>query len=77
MKKILEGIVVSTKMKDTIVVEVTRKAPHPMYRKIIKRTKKYKVSPAGQDVNVGDTVKIAQTRPISGNKHFKVVEVKK
>lgn len=77
MKKRLEGIVVSTKSGDTIVVEVTRRSAHPMYRKIIKRTRKYLVSPNGTTASVGDRVLIEETRPQSKRKNFKLVEALK
>ena len=77
MKKIVEGKVVSIKMKNTVVVEIVRKTPHPLYKKLIKRDKKYKVDVNGITVNLGDTVKIVQTRPISKDKYFKVMEVVK
>ena len=77
MKKIVEGKVVSIKMKNTVVVEIVRKTPHPLYKKLIKRDKKYKVDVNGIAVNLGDTVRIVQTRPISRDKYFKVMEVVK
>lgn len=77
MKKTFDGVVVSAKMKDSAIVEVTRKAPHPLYRRVLKRTKKYKVSTGGRQVQVGDRVKIVETRPISKDKHFEVLEVGK
>ncbi len=74
--KRFEGIIISTGMKNTVVVEIFRKTPHPMYRKLIKRSKKYKVDSAGfEDVIVGSTVKIVETRPISRNKFFKISEI--
>lgn len=72
--KTLEGIVVSAKMLKTAVVEVTRKTAHPLYKKLIKRSKKYKVDTAGFEVAVGDWVSLTKTRPISKEKHFKIVE---
>lgn len=74
--KILEGIIVSTGMNKTIVVEVTRKTPHPLYKKLIKRSKKYKVDNSGfEDITVGSVVRITETRPISKDKYFKVSEI--
>lgn len=72
--KTLEGIVVSAKMLKTAVVEVTRKTPHPLYKKLLKRSKKYKVDTTGFKVAVGDWVRISKTRPLSKEKHFKIVE---
>lgn len=75
--KTLEGIVVSTKMQNTIVVEVTRKVAHPLYRKLLKRSKKFKASPQNFTIAEGDVVRIAQARPMSKEKSFQVVEVVK
>ncbi len=74
MKKTLIGEVVSTKMKKTVVVRIMRKFRHPLYRKVIVRHKKYKAHNENLELIVGDTVKIEETRPISKDKHFKVVE---
>lgn len=70
MAKILSGVVVSTKMQDTVVVEVSWKRPHPLYKKLLKRSKKFKVDPNGQAVSVGDTVTIQETKPMSKGKYF-------
>lgn len=77
MKKILEGKVISIKMNNTVVVEVTRKVAHPLYKKLLKRTKKYKVDTAGNTLSLEDSVKIVSTKPISKNKFFKILEVVK
>lgn len=70
--KILEGIVVSDKMQKTIVVSVTRFVKHPRYKKYVKISKKYKAhDEAGH--KIGDKVTIMETRPISKDKHFKVI----
>lgn len=74
MKKTLVGEVVSTKMQKTVVVKVERKFTHPKYRKVIIRHKKYKAHNEDLDLKIGDKVKIEETRPISKDKHFKVVE---
>ncbi|MCL6096267.1 MAG: 30S ribosomal protein S17 [Patescibacteria group bacterium] len=74
MTKIFEGKVVSLKMQNTAVVEVLRRVPHPMYKKVLKRTKKHKADTAGLALLVGDKVKIVEVRPISKEKHFKVLE---
>lgn len=70
--KTFTGKVVSLKMQGTAVVEVEREVTHSLYRKILKRSKRYKVDTNSQDVNVGDNVKIVETRPISKNKFFKI-----
>lgn len=75
--KIFEGVVVALKMNNTAIVEITRRTPHPLYGKLIKRSKKYKVDVTGAEIAVGQTVKIVETRPISKDKYFKVMENKK
>ncbi|MBI2086989.1 MAG: 30S ribosomal protein S17 [Candidatus Zambryskibacteria bacterium] len=73
MPKILSGIIVSNKMKDTAVVKVDAFVKHPKYQKFIKRSKKFKVHDAGNTRKIGDKVQIAETRPISKDKHFVLV----
>lgn len=75
--KTLQGKVVSLKMNKTAVVEVSRKTSHPLYKKVLKRSKKYKVDTGDLTLSLGQSVKIVETRPISKDKHFKVMEVKK
>lgn len=72
MPKVLSGVVTSTSMQDTIVVEVTRRTPHPLYKKLMKRSKKFKVDPAGIEVTVGQQVSIIETRKMSKDKYFKL-----
>ena len=74
MKKILTGKVVSIKMIKTVVVMVERKFRHPVYHKVIVRHKKYKAHNEKLDLKLGDIVQIEETRPISKDKHFIVVE---
>jgi len=74
MPKILIGTVISTKMKKTVVVKVERKFRHPLYKKVIVRHKKYKAHNEELKLKEGDQVKIIETRPISKDKHFKVIE---
>lgn len=74
MAKIFIGKVVSTKMQKTAVVKVERKFRHPFYRKIIVRHKKYKAHNEDLKLEVGDMVKIRESRPISKEKHFIVIE---
>ena len=71
--KVLSGVVVSDKMKDTIVVEVTRFVKHPKYDKYMKRSKNFKAHDAGNTKKIGDKVEIIETRPISKDKHFKLM----
>lgn len=73
-KKILSGIVVSDKMQDTAVVAIVRYVKHPKYGKFTKRVKRYKAQNKGNKYKTGDKVKIAQTRPISKDKTFIIVE---
>ncbi len=73
-KKILKGIVTSDKMDKTIVVRVTRFVQHPKYGKRIKKSKTYKAHDETNSKKIGDQVSIEETRPISKDKHFKVIE---
>lgn len=72
--KTLKGTVVSTKMKDTAVVYVNRYVKHPKYKKYIKIGKRYKAHNPSNTKQVGETVMIRETRPISKDKHFIVIE---
>lgn len=72
--KILRGKIVSLKMQKTAVVEVERKTVHPLYKKVLRRSKKYKVDTRDLVLNLGDVVKIAETKPISRGKYFKVIK---
>lgn len=74
MAKTLTGVVVSTKNEKTIVVKVDRIYRHPLYRKVVKKSKKINAHYEGSDIAVGDTVSIKETRPISKNKHFIVLK---
>jgi small subunit ribosomal protein S17 len=71
--KVLQGVVVSDKMQDTVVVEVTRFVKHPKYRKFIKRTKKFHVHNPGNEKKMGDKVSIRECNPISKTKRFEIV----
>lgn len=73
-KKTLQGTVVSNKMQKTVIVKVDRFVMHPKYKKYITISKKYKVHDEEGKHAVGDKVAIVETRPISKDKHFKVVE---
>lgn len=74
MAKTLIGKIISTKMQKTIVVSVERIYQHGLYKKIIRKHKKYKAHNENLDLKEGDTVKIQETRPYSADKHFKVIE---
>ena len=69
------GKVVSDKMDKTIVVAVETRVPHPLYKKIIKRTYRLKAHDAFNDCGVGDRVRVMETRPISKDKRWRLVEI--
>jgi len=71
-KKIFSGVVVSDKMKDTIVVLIETYKKHPKYGKFIKHKKKFKAHDAGNTKKIGDKVDIVETKPISKDKKFMV-----
>lgn len=71
--KVLRGVVVSNKMTNTIVVEVLRYSKDSKYQKFIKTKKRYKAHDEGNVHGVGDKVEIIECRPISKEKHFKVI----
>jgi small subunit ribosomal protein S17 len=73
-KKIYTGKVVSDKMNKTVVVAVTRLFQHPRYKKTVKRVTKFKVHDEQNKYNIGDTVKIIETRPLSKEKRWVVIE---
>lgn len=73
-KRVLSGVVVSDKMKDTIVVSVERYIKVPKYNKYITRTKKFKAHDAGNTKKIGEKVEIQECAPISKDKHFTVVK---
>ena len=72
-RKSFSGVVVSDKMKDTVVVSVVRYVKHPKYKKYHKISKRYKAHNPGNTVHTGDKVTIRSCRPISKDKHFEVV----
>lgn len=74
MKQTKEGIVVSNKMNKTVVVKVNSRVKHPFYKKIITKSKKFKVRDE-IGVKVGQKVKIGETKPISKDVRFKIIEV--
>ncbi|HEY4798067.1 MAG TPA: 30S ribosomal protein S17 [Bacteroidia bacterium] len=69
------GLVTSNKMNKTIVVSVQRKIKHPKYGKFIKRTSKFMAHDEKNESNVGDMVRIVETRPLSKNKCWRLVEI--
>ena len=72
-KKTLTGVVVSDKMQKTVAVLVERQMAHPLYGKVIRRSKKYLAHDEQQSAKIGDIVEIKETRPLSANKTFMVV----
>ena len=72
-KRIMQGVVVSDKMDKTVVVNVERKFPHPLYKKYIKRSKRYHAHDENNTHKVGDTVSIQECRPLSKTKRWEVV----
>lgn len=75
LRKTRTGKVVSDKMDKTIVVTVEDHVKHPLYKKIVKRTYKLKAHDEKNECNVGDTVKVMETRPLSKDKRWRLVEV--
>ena len=69
------GKVVSDKMDKTVVVAVERLVQHPLYKKAVKKTVKFKAHDENNDSNVGDKVKIMETRPLSKDKRWRVIEI--
>jgi small subunit ribosomal protein S17 len=76
-RKVRTGVVVSDKMDKTIVVAVENFMRHPKYGKTIKRTKKFKAHDENNECKIGDTVKIMETRPLSHDKRWRLVEIVK
>ncbi|KQM22863.1 MULTISPECIES: 30S ribosomal protein S17 [Sphingomonas] len=73
-KRVLTGMIVSDKTDKTVVVKVERKVKHPLYGKIIRRSKKYHAHDEGNEYREGETVRIEETAPISKLKTWKVIE---
>ncbi len=75
LRKTRTGKVVSNKMDKTIVVAVENNVKHPLYNKIIKRTYKLKAHDENNDCNIGDTVRVMETKPLSKDKRWRLVEI--
>ena len=69
------GVVVSNKMQKSIVVEIERREKHPIYGKFIKKTSRFMAHDEKEEGNIGDTVRIMETRPLSKRKHWRLVEI--
>ena len=75
LRKTRTGKVVSDKMNKTIVVAVEDHVKHPLYKKIVKRTYKLKAHDENNECKIGDTVKVMETRPLSKDKRWRLVEI--
>lgn len=69
------GLVVSDKMNKTVVVAIERRVPHPVYGKMVTRTKKLKAHDEANSAKTGDTVRIVETRPLSKDKRWRLLEI--
>lgn len=74
-RKVRQGIVVSDKMDKTIIVEVVSKTIHPLYKKTVKTSKRFKAHDENNEAHIGDTVEIMETRHLSKDKYFRLVRV--
>ena len=75
LRKVMVGTVTSNKMDKTVVVEIRERVKHPLYGKIVTKTKKLKAHDEANECGIGDTVRIAETRPLSKDKCWRVVEI--
>ena len=75
LRKQRVGVVTSNKMHKTITIEVERKLRHPIYGKYVKKSKKFMAHDENNDCNIGDLVRIMETRPLSKNKRWRLVEI--
>lgn len=74
-RKMRQGLVVSDKMDKTVVVAIERRVPHPVYGKMVTRTKRLKAHDEANSAKVGDTVRIVETRPLSKDKRWRLLEI--
>lgn len=74
-RKVRVGVVVSDKMQKTVVVQIERRVPHPVYGKMVTRSKKFKAHDEENSAKTGDTVRIVETRPLSKDKRWRVAEI--
>ncbi len=75
LRKERVGVVISNKMDKTITVKVNRKLKHPVYGKFVVKSKKFAAHDENNDCNIGDTVRIMETRPLSKRKRWRLVEI--
>ena len=74
-KRILSGKVISNKPDKTIIVSVVRQVQHPLYKKYYKRTKRFMAHDPNNECNIGDTVRIRESRPLSARKRWELIEI--
>jgi len=75
LRKTRTGKVTSNKMDKTVVVAIEEHVKHPLYKKVVKRTYKLKAHDENNECNIGDTVKVMETRPLSKDKRWRLVEI--
>jgi small subunit ribosomal protein S17 len=69
------GVITSTKMQKTVVITVERQGTHPLYKRVVRRSKNFMAHDEKNECRVGDTVRIEETRPLSSRKRWRVVEI--
>jgi small subunit ribosomal protein S17 len=74
-RKVIQGVVASDKMDKSCVVVVERRVKHPLYKKYVKKTSRFMAHDEQNDSHIGDTVIIMETRPLSKNKRWRLVEI--
>ncbi len=75
LRKTRIGVVVSNKMNKTVTIAIERRVPHPIYKKYFKKTTKLMVHDEKQECGIGDKIKVMETRPLSKNKRWRLVEI--
>ncbi len=75
LRKERTGLVISSKMEKSIVVEIERKVKHPIYGKFVKKTSRFSAHDEKNECNIGDMVRIMETRPLSKNKCWRLIEI--
>ena len=75
LRKTRVGIVTSDKMDKTVVVTIKDRVKHPLYNKIVDKSVKYKAHDENNECGIGDTVRVMETRPLSKDKHWRLVEI--
>lgn len=75
LRKTRVGLVVSDKMDKTVVVEITRSVKHPLYKRYVQRSERFKAHDENNECNIGDTVRIMETRPLSKDKNWRVERI--